>query len=107
VQYGLLLLVGVTIIMFVPAAVSVTQDVVHPGLRAISLSLNIIIQHTLGSTLGPVFVGAVSDAYGLTSALKWLPAFTLLAGILFWFGSRYYEKDSQSVPRVTVEIEDD
>jgi len=105
-QYGMLLLVGVTIIMFVPSAVSVTQDVVHPGLRAISLSINIIIQHTLGSPLGPVFVGAVSDAHNLTTAVQCLPAFTLLAGILFWIGSFYYEKDLKAVARVEVQIEE-
>jgi hypothetical protein len=104
-QYGMLLLVGVTIIMFVPSAVSVTQDVVHPGLRATSLSLNIVIQHTLGSPLGPIFVGAMSDAYGLTTAVQWLPAFTLLAGILFWIGSFYYEKDLQAVAKIDVELE--
>ena len=43
---------------FVPAAAAVTQDVVHPGLRAISYSLCVITQHILGTALGPVFVGA-------------------------------------------------
>jgi MFS family permease len=104
-QYGLLLAVGVTIIMFVPSAVSVTQDVVHPGLRAISLSLNIVIQHTLGSPLGPIFVGAVSDRHGLLTAIQWLPAFTLLAGLLFWMGSFYYTKDLQAVAKIEVEME--
>jgi predicted MFS family arabinose efflux permease len=105
-QYVLLLLVGVTIIMFVPSAVSVTQDVVHPGLRATSLSLNIVIQHTLGSPLGPLFVGAVSDGYGLNSALQWLPAFSVLAGVLFFCGSFFYEKDLKSVAKIDVEMED-
>jgi predicted MFS family arabinose efflux permease len=104
-QYGLLLVVGVTIIMFVPSGVAVTQDVVHPGLRAISLSLNIVIQHTLGSPLGPIFVGAVSDRHGLTTAIKWLPAFTLLAGLLFWIGSFYYERDVNAVVKIEVKME--
>lgn len=104
-QYALLLGVGVTIIMFVPAGVAVTQDVVHPGVRATSLSINIVVQHLLGSTLGPVFVGFVSDSRGLQSALRWLPLFTLAAGLLFWVGSRFYPRDVAAVGRVDVEVE--
>lgn len=104
-QYVALLLAGVTLIMFVPAGVAVTQDVVHPGIRATSLSVNIVIQHTLGSPLGPLFVGAVSDSYGLERALGVLPAFTLIAGILFLAGSFFYAKDAASVEVVDIEME--
>ena len=51
-QYWVMLLGGVMAVGFVPGGISVTQDVVHPGLRAVSVSLNVIIQHLLGSTLG-------------------------------------------------------
>jgi hypothetical protein len=78
---------------FVPSCVAVTQDVVHPGLRAISLSLNIIIQHLLGSSLAPVVVGRLSDAYGLDKALTFLPGFAFLAGLLLFVGSFYYKRD--------------
>ena len=60
-----------------------TQDVVHAGLRAISLSVNVMIQHLLGSSLGPVFIGALSDRYGLDTAMVFLPAFAILGGVLF------------------------
>ena len=100
VQYAFLLAAGVTAVAFVPAAVAVTQDVVHPGLRATSLSLNVIIQHLLGSSLGPTFVGALSDVYGLASGLLWLPVFCLLAGALFLWASCYYERDLAGVETV-------
>jgi predicted MFS family arabinose efflux permease len=103
-QYIALLCLGVTIIMFVPAGVSVTQDVVHPGLRAISLSINIVVQHTLGSPLGPLFVGMMSDRYDLTMALKILPIFCLVAAVLFFLGSFYYEKDVRSVDKVEISL---
>ena len=103
-QYIALLCLGITIIMFVPAAVSVTQDVVHPGLRAISLSINIVVQHTLGSPLGPLFVGMISDRYDLTMALKILPIFCLLAAVLFFLGSFHYEKDVRSVDKVEITL---
>jgi len=104
-QYLVLLAGGITAVAFVPAAVSVTQDVVHPGLRAMSLSICVIIQHILGSTLGPVFVGAVSDRYDLITAMSVLPLFSLFAGILFFVGSFYYEKDADRVVRVSIEME--
>ena len=104
-QYVALLCSGVTLIMFVPPGVAVTQDVVHAGLRATSLSINIVIQHTLGSPLGPLFVGAVSDNYGLASALRVLPFFTLLAGSLFFVGSFFYIRDLDSVEAVDIVME--
>ena len=92
-QYFVLFLIGITAVAFVPAGVAVTQDVVHPGLAAVSLSLNIIIQHLLGSSLAPIVIGKLSDAYGLDKALTILPVFAFLAGILLFIGSFYYKKD--------------
>jgi predicted MFS family arabinose efflux permease len=76
---GMLLAVGVTIIMFAPGAVAVTQDVVHPGLRSTSLSICIVVQHLLGSALGPWPSGAFrSVRTGQSNAGA--SAFLLLAG---------------------------
>lgn len=104
-QYIMLLGVGLTIVAFVPAAVAVTQDVVHPGLRAISLSVNVIVQHLLGSALGPTFVGMVSDGYGLEAGLVCLPLFTLFGSALFFLGSFYYERDLAKVEKADIEFE--
>ena len=92
-QYIIMLFVGITAVAFVPAGVAVTQDVVHPGLSAVSLSLNIIIQHLLGSSLAPIVIGKLSDIYGLDTALTILPVFGFLAGILLFIGSFYYKND--------------
>ena len=97
VQYAILMTVGITAIMFVPAGVAVTQDVVHPGLRAVSLSLCVVIQHILGSSLGPPVIGALSDAFGLQTAMVFLPLFTLLGGVLFFIGSFFYNADAARV----------
>ncbi len=103
-QYATLLFTGIAAVAFVPAAVAVTQDVVHPGLRAVSLSLCVIVQHILGSALGPPFVGAMSDAFGLETALKVLPFFTLLAAILFFTASFFYVADAERVEDVVVKM---
>ncbi|MDD9302058.1 MAG: MFS transporter [Desulfobacter sp.] len=103
VQYMVLLGAGVFAVAFVPAAVAVTQDVVHPGLRAISLSINVIIQHLLGSALGPVFIGVLSDDFGLEKAMVCLPVFVLLGCLLFLTGSRFYARDLAAVEQNILE----
>jgi MFS family permease len=98
-QYGVLLLAGIAAVAFVPSCVAVTQDVVHPGLRAVSLSLNIIIQHLLGSSLAPFVIGKISDVHGLDKALTILPLFALLSGGLLFTGSFFYPNDLDTVNR--------
>jgi MFS family permease len=104
-QYIMLLLVGVTVIMFAPGAVAVTQDVVHPGLRATSIGVCIVIQHLLGSALGPLVVGAASDAYGLDKAMLMLPGFLALAALLFFIGSFFYVRDAARAEKVELVFE--
>jgi len=102
-QYVVLLLSGVAAVGFVSAAVAVTQDVVHPGLRAVSLSLNVIFQHVLGSSVGPPVIGALSDTMGLQKAMLFIPILNVVAALLFYMGSRYYTSDLAKVDRVPVE----
>ena len=104
-QYVVLLFAGITAVAFVPAAVAVTQDVVHPGLRAVSLSLCVVVQHLLGSALGPPFIGAISDAHGLGIAMMLLPMFTFLAAILFFIASFFYDGDANKVEKVEIKME--
>ena len=96
-QYALLMAAGISAVAFVPGAVAVTQDVVHPGLRAMSLSLCVIVQHVLGSALGPPVIGALSDRYSLETAMMFLPLFALLAGSLFFIGSFFHAADSRRI----------
>ncbi len=103
IQYGLFILVGVTLAAYTPGAAAVTQDVVHPGLRAISFSLCVVVQHILGSTLGPVFVGAVSDAYNIQTALAFLPIFIFVSAIMFFIAAFYYEKDLAHVEHIALQ----
>jgi predicted MFS family arabinose efflux permease len=104
-QYYLLLFGGVCAIAFASSAIAVTQDVVHPGLRATSYSLCVIVQNLLGSSLGPLFVGALSDKYDIKTALTVASLSSLVAGILFFIGSFYYEKDLAKVEKITITVE--
>jgi MFS family permease len=46
--------------------------------------------HLLGSALGALVVGMLSDRFGIQTAL---PLSALWAGLLFFIGSFFYEKD--------------
>lgn len=105
VQYGLFLVGGVTAIAFASSAIAVTQDVVHPGLRAVSYSICVIVMNLLGSSLGPIFTGIFSDKYNIKTALLIVSFFPLLAGLFFYLGSFFYEKDLAKVEKIPVRLE--
>jgi predicted MFS family arabinose efflux permease len=105
-QYICLLFFGISVTMFIPAAGAVTQDLVHPGLRATSYAIAVVIQNTLGSMLGPIVVGAVSQKTNIHTALTILPAAVFLAAILFLVGSLFYKKDIAKVPDMQLEAEE-
>jgi MFS family permease len=102
-QYIFLILFGFTAPMFAAGGSAVTQDVVHPGLRAISYSLVQFFMMLLGYSLSPIFIGAISDRYDLLTAFKFLPLFSLIGAIGFLLGSFYYVRDYNKVQRVTLE----
>jgi MFS family permease len=106
VQYGIFLLAGIASIAWASSAIAVTQDVVHPGLRAVSYALCVIVQNLLGSALGPIVTGAFSDAYGILTALKFASAMALISCVLFYLGSRYYTRDLEKVERVPLTAEE-
>ena len=104
-QYVVFLLAGITSIAWASSAIAVTQDVVHPGLRAVSYALCVIVQNLLGSSLGPIVTGAISDGYGIKAALQIASSVSLLSFALFYFGSRYYKRDLDKVDRIALEAE--
>lgn len=101
IQYYILLGLGVMVMAFVAGAAAVTQDVVHPGLRAVSYSLAVIIQNAAGAT-GTIITGFVSDKAGISAAMATLPVSLLIAAILFYAGSFYYVKDYNKVGNIQV-----
>ncbi len=104
-QYAILILGGIASMAFASSAIAVTQDVVHPGLRAISYALCVISQNLLGSSLGPIVTGALSDAYGITTALKVASFAALISCVLFYLGSRFYKGDLDKVEKVALSAE--
>ena len=92
-------------LLYLPAAAAVTQDVVHPGLWAVSYSICVVVQNLLGSSTGPLAVGAISDKWGLNTAMMSVPAASLFAGVLFLVATLFYRRDLAKVDKVAVEME--
>lgn len=104
-QYLTLIGMGILASAFAPAAITATQEVIHPGLRAISYSVCVVVQNLLGASLAPIVIGKISDLYGIQAAMSILPVFLVFSALLFFVGSFFYEKDLKKVEKVTLECE--
>jgi MFS family permease len=102
-QYIIFLLMGITIMFFISGAAAVTQDVIHPGLRATSYAIAVVVQNLLGSSMAPLIVGRIYDLSNIRTALAVLPFILVIGSILFYLGSRHYEKDIEKVTKVQLE----
>ena len=102
-QYLLLLLMGVSITLFIAGAIAVTQDVIHPGMRAISYSLCVIVQNLLGSAMAPMVIGRIYDKTNIETALSILPIILVIGSALFFIGSFFYTKDLDRVAKIELE----
>ena len=73
VQYMVLLVFGVLVLSFISGAAAVTQDVIHPGLRATSYAIAVVVQNLLGASTAPIIMGKIYDLTNIQTALSVLP----------------------------------
>jgi MFS family permease len=104
-QFALIAFGGFLMTCSVGPVSAVVIDVVHPGVRATGASVLSLFQNLLGLAAGPFIAGAISDAYGLETALTVVPLFGLLAAGFFLLATRTYEADIKRVADVHVELE--
>ncbi len=104
-QYIAFLFFGILIMCFISGAASVTQDVIHPGLRATSYAIAVVVQNLLGASTAPVIMGKIYDLTNIQTSLSILPAILLTGALLFWLGSRHYVKDLGKVAHITLEAQ--
>src|SRR4030042_6333228 len=103
IQYVFLLLMGVCIMFFISGAAAVTQDVIHPGLRATSYAVAVVIMNLIGSSTAPIVIGKLYDIYNIKTAISILPFILIVGSILFYLGSRYYVRDMEKVAKIELE----
>lgn len=101
-QYVIFLIFGVLVLAFISGAASVTQDVIHPGLRATSYAIAVVVQNLLGASTAPIVMGKIYDLTNIQTALSILPFVLLVGALLFWLGSRYYVKDLGKVAQIAL-----
>jgi len=107
IQYVMFMCMGVMITMFISAAAAVTQDVIHAGLRAVSYAIAVVIQNLLGASMAPIVIGKIYDRAGISTAFLVLPFILIIAALLFYLGSRHYERDLAKVPVIHLEPTED
>lgn len=102
-QYIVFLLFGICIMFFISGAAAVTQDVIHPGMRAISYAIAVVIQNLLGASTAPIVIGKIYDLTNIQTALSILPFILLIGTVLFYLGSRSYINDMHKVAVIKLE----
>jgi MFS family permease len=103
-QLIVLFVFGIFIMTFIAGAAAVTQDVIHPGLRATSYAIAVAVQNLLGSFTAPIILGKISDLSNIKTALSILPFVLMIGALLFYLGSRHYITDMKKVPDVNLEM---
>jgi MFS family permease len=103
-QLILLFVFGILIMTFIAGAAAVTQDVIHPGLRARSYAVAVSVQNLLGSFTAPIIVGKISDLSNIKTAMAFLPFVLLIGALLFYIGSNFYVKDLEKVQHIDLEV---
>jgi MFS family permease len=104
-QFALIALGGFLMTCTVGPVSAVVIDVVHPGVRATGSSVLALFQNLFGLAAGPFIAAALSDAYGLATALTATPLFGLLAAAFFVAAARTYEADIHRVESIRLEAE--
>jgi predicted MFS family arabinose efflux permease len=73
-------------------------SVVHPGMRATAMALNILFIHLLGDAISPVMIGRVSDlTNSLTTGMLVGSAAIPLGGLVLLFGANHLAEDEKKL----------
>lgn len=107
---GLLLIAPViTVAVILPPALALLQRLVHSGMRAVAVSVFLLVLHVAGMGLGPLVVGQLSDVFqpqlgqnALRYAILCVVPFNLLAAMLLWRGARYVPADLERMSRYSI-----
>ena len=92
-QFGLLAFGGFFATCTAGPSAAIVMNVIHPGFRATGAAILGLAQNLFGLAMGPFIAGALSDAYGLQTALAVTPIFGIAAAWLLVIASRTYERD--------------
>ncbi len=79
---------------------TILANVTHPGMRATGFALNIFLIHALGDVPSPLLIGLISDRFdkSMTVAFLIVSVLILVGGLLWLWGARYLQRDTELAP---------
>lgn len=108
-QFYFFVLYGIAVTCFIAPALSVTQDLVHAGMRAFAIGIGVLWQHIFGDVWSAPLIGFLSDFFvesgGLVKAVLFIPLYGFTASILFLLGSKSYVADLEKVEKINLQPE--
>lgn len=106
-QLMLVVLGGFLMTCTVGTIAAVVIDVIHPGVRSTGAAVLSLFQNLFGLALGPVIAGALSDQWGLQTALSLMPLFSIPAAFFLLKAAGSYEADVRAVAQVRLDSQDE
>jgi MFS transporter, Spinster family, sphingosine-1-phosphate transporter len=76
---------------------TILANVTHPSVRATAFALNICVIHILGDAFSPPLLGKIGH-YSWNAAFIVVAAVMALAGVLWLWGAKYLERDTELAP---------
>lgn len=73
---------------------AILANVTHPSVRATAFAVNILVIHLLGDALSPPLLGKIGH-YSWSTAFLVVAATMALAGVLWFWGMKYLERDTR------------
>jgi MFS transporter, Spinster family, sphingosine-1-phosphate transporter len=70
-----------------------------PQIRASAFAINILIIHTLGDAISPGIIGKIRDHSSLSMGFVAVSGMMLLGGVLWLWGMKYLDKDTEAANR--------
>jgi MFS family permease len=78
---------------------TILANVTHPSIRATGFAVNILVIHALGDVLSPLVIGVIADKSNMRLAFLLVSGTILAAGVLWLWGARYLQRDTELAPR--------
>ncbi|HEY6982614.1 MFS transporter [Reyranella sp.] len=103
-QFAMILAGGFMMTAAAGSLPSVAIDVIHPGLRATAAAMVTVVQNLFGLAAGPFIAGALSDAFGLGTALALMPLFCLASAAVVIAGARAYPADLDRADAIPAKV---
>lgn len=72
-------------------------EVTRPGIRSTAFAVNIFVIHALGDAISPPLIGKIAGWRGMNVGFLAVSALIAIAGLLWLWGARYLESDTQAV----------